>query len=56
MPSKRSEYRAALDRLRTIEGRYRVQRSDGEKDLHRIARWVLDRWEGEDGVLLGPAP
>jgi hypothetical protein len=24
---------------------------DGEKDLHRIARWVLDQWQA-DGKLL----
>ena len=51
-PKKRAEYRAALDRLRAIEARQRVQKWDGERELHRIARWVLDRWEGEDGKLL----
>lgn len=55
-PPKRAEYRAALDRLRGIEARHREPRTDGEKGLHRIARWVLDRWEGEDGKLLEPAP
>ena len=43
-PEKRAEYRAALDRLRAIERRHREPKSDGEKELHRIARWVLDRW------------
>ena len=47
-PKKRGEYRAALDRLRAIEGRHREPRSDGEKELHRIARWVLDRWADEN--------
>ncbi len=55
-PVKRAEYRAALDRLRTIEARHRVQKWDGERELHRIARWVLDRWEGKAGELLDPAP
>ena len=36
--------------------RHREPKSDGERELHRIARWVLDRWEGEDGELLGPSP
>ena len=50
-PQKRAEYRAALDRLRAIEGRHREPKSDGERELHRIARWVLDRW-GEEGRKL----
>lgn len=49
---KQAEYRAALDRLRVIEGRHREARSDGEKELHRIARWVLDRWGREERALL----
>jgi hypothetical protein len=51
-PQKRAEYRAALDGLRRIEGRHREPRSDGEKELHRIARWVLERWGEEDRKLL----
>jgi hypothetical protein len=47
----RAEYRAALDRLRAIEGRHREPRSDGERDLFRIARWAIDRWHGENGLL-----
>jgi hypothetical protein len=38
--------------LRSIERRYREPKSDGEKDLHRIAGWVLDRWGEEDRRLL----
>jgi hypothetical protein len=53
---KRAEYRAALDGLRAIEARNRVQKWDGERELHRIARWLLDRWEGETGELLDPTP
>ena len=41
---KRDGYRRTLDQLRAIEGRHREPRSEGEKELHRIARWVLDRW------------
>jgi hypothetical protein len=51
-PAKRDEYRTALDRLREIERRHREPRSDGEKELHRIARWVLVRWGDESGRLL----
>jgi hypothetical protein len=43
-PQKAAGYRAALDRLREVEGRHRTPRSDGERELHRIARWVLGRW------------
>jgi hypothetical protein len=53
-PEKRAEYRRALDRVREIERRHRGPNSEGEKELHRIARWVLDRWAGEDGKLLAP--
>jgi hypothetical protein len=55
-PAKKAEYRAALDRLRGIEARHREPKSDGEKELRRIARWVLDEWEGGNGRLLAPAP
>jgi hypothetical protein len=51
-PHQRAEYRVALDRLRRIEGRHREPKSDGERELHRIARWVIDRWRSE-GKLLG---
>ncbi len=46
-PQKRADYRAALGRLRDIEQRHREPRSDGERELHRIARWVIDRWRAE---------
>jgi hypothetical protein len=55
-PPKRAEYRAALDRLRAIEVRHREPRFEGERELHRIARWVLDRWGDEQQELLEPAP
>jgi hypothetical protein len=55
-PPKRAEYRAALDRLRAIETRHRDPKSDGERELRRIARWVLDRWEGGGDRLLDPGP
>jgi hypothetical protein len=53
---KRDEYRAALDRLRAVEVRHRKAGSEGEKELHRITRWVLDRWHGVDSSLLNPFP
>ena len=51
-PQKRGEYRAALDRFREIEDHHREPKSDGERELHRIARWVLDRWGKEGRKLL----
>src|SRR5947209_14392924 len=48
-PTKRADYRAALDRLRAIERRHREPRSNGEKELGRIASWVLQQWKGEGG-------
>ncbi|SIN93703.1 hypothetical protein SAMN05444166_1692 [Singulisphaera sp. GP187] len=51
-PAKRGEYRAALDRLQAIEARHREPKSNGEREPHYIARWVLDRWGDEDRKLL----
>ena len=53
-PRRRRDYRAALDRLRAIEGRHRESKSDGEKELGRVARWVTDQWRGEDRLLREP--
>ncbi len=51
-PKVRANYQSALQRLFAIEMRHRVPMSDGEKELHRIVRWVLDRWDGEAMKLL----
>ena len=53
-PEKRSEYRKVLDQVREIERRHRGQKSNGERELHRIAQWVVDRWEGEGELLSEP--
>ena len=53
-PQKRAEYLAALGRLREIEARHRGPKSEGEKELGRVARWVLDRWQGEGTLLREP--
>lgn len=55
-PQQRDEYREALGRVAAIESRHRDPKSDGERELLRIARWVLDQWKGEDRKLLGLAP
>lgn len=52
-PPKLAELRATLDRLRALEGRHRDPKSDGEREMSRVARWVLGRWEGEAQGLLG---
>jgi hypothetical protein len=49
---KRAEYRAALDRLRAIEMRHREPKSDAERELHRLARWALDRWDDGARAML----
>ena len=46
--------RPALDRLRRIEERHRQPKPDGERELGRIARWVIDRWPTEDKLLREP--
>ena len=50
--AKRDQYRRDIDRLRAVETRHREPRSDGEEGLHRIARWVLDRWGEDEQELL----
>jgi hypothetical protein len=53
---RRVEYRRVLDQLRAIDERHQKPRSEGEKELHRIARWVLDRWQSLESSLLNPFP
>lgn len=50
---KRAEYRAALDRIREIELRYR-EKGEAFAELHRLARWVSDQWTGDTGRLIAP--
>jgi hypothetical protein len=50
---KRAEYRAAADRVREIEHRYRG-RGEAFAELHRVAKWVTDQWAGNPGKLLAP--
>jgi hypothetical protein len=54
-PQKRAEYRAALDRIRQIEERHRAPKSAGERELHRIARWIIDQGKSA-GKLLEAKP
>lgn len=49
---KQIDYRTALGRIQAIEARYPEPRSDGERELRRIARWVLDLWDEENQKLL----
>ncbi len=51
-PERRSEYRKVLDQVREVDRRHREPKSKSERELYRIARWVLDRWEGKSGILL----
>ncbi|MBY0395479.1 MAG: hypothetical protein K2X91_03280, partial [Thermoleophilia bacterium] len=51
-PALKAETRAALDRLRAVERRQASATTPGGRELGRVARWVLDRWEGQ-GRLLG---
>lgn len=49
---KQEEYRGALSRLRAIEERHRQAQVEGERQLLRIAQWVLGQWQGENRALL----
>ena len=49
---RRAALRAAVQRLRAIAERYRDSKESGEKELHRIAAWVVSLWRGENARLL----
>ena len=51
-PKKRDEYRAALIKLKVMEVWHREAKSEGERQLHRIVRWVLDQWQGDNQAIL----
>jgi hypothetical protein len=51
---RRAAYRSRLERVRGIERRHRELTSEGDRQLHRIARWILERWSGEEALLRGP--
>ena len=55
-PAKRAEYLAALERLKALESRHQAPASGGERELRRIARWLLDRWSDQDIDRLQVAP
>ena len=53
-PEKRAGYRNMLAQIREIDRRYQKPKSKGEREMHRIAQWVVDRWEGEGELLSEP--
>ena len=53
---KRDEYRATLTKLRAIVERHREAKSEGERQLLQIARWVLAQWTSENQALLEQTP
>ncbi|WP_165069649.1 hypothetical protein [Paludisphaera rhizosphaerae] len=54
--SRRAEIRADLDRLQAIASRHVEPRSDGERELLHVARWVLSLWGPAERGLLGESP
>ncbi len=55
-PQKQAEYRAALVKIQVMEKRHREEKSEGGRQLHRIAQWVLGEWKGQNEALLKQAP
>jgi hypothetical protein len=51
-PKKRDEYRAALIKLKVMEVWHREAKSEGERQLLLITRWVLGQWEGDNRTIL----
>jgi hypothetical protein len=52
-PERIAAWRTALAEIRQIAARHESGQSAGERELHRIAQWVLNRWTGPDAALLG---
>jgi hypothetical protein len=52
---RRIEYQQSLERLRSIAERYGDTRHEGQREMGRIARWVVDQWEESSVVLLEKA-
>ena len=50
---KRTEYRAAINRVREIEARYR-EKGPPFAEMHRVAKWVTEQWAGDAWKLLAP--
>jgi hypothetical protein len=50
---KIAAWRKALAEIREMAARHESGRSAGERELHRIAQWILSRWNGVDAALLG---
>jgi hypothetical protein len=51
-PEKAADLRAALEKIRGISERHRASTNPGTRQMHRIARWVLNQWTGKNAELL----
>ena len=51
---RRDDYRHALDRVRAIEAAHRDP-APPFAELHRIAKWLVDQWSGDNATLLAQA-
>jgi hypothetical protein len=51
-PAKKSEYRAALTALEQSTARHAGSPNPARRDLHRIARWLLEQWTPAERQLL----
>jgi hypothetical protein len=47
-------YRERLERLRQIEKRYRDATAEAERELHRIARSIVTKWDSAKPSILEP--
>ena len=55
-PRKQAEYLAMLNRVGEVLGRYPSPRSEGERGMVKICRWILDQWKEKDLETLGSGP
>lgn len=54
--AKQTDYGASLSKLRAIADRHPEARTAAERQLARIAQWVLSQWEGDSRAILVPLP
>lgn len=53
---KKAAVWASLEQLRLVERRHRDGKSPGERELYRVATWILQLWGNEHQHLIAPAP
>jgi len=51
-PEQKASYRKTLEELKQMSAKYKDAQQPGQRELHRIANWVVKQWDGENRKLL----